>query len=185
MTTTGPAILFVAAAMGFGWALYYDFRRGKVAVAGGFFKPTYAERRVDPLFFWGALTLKSVVLSTILFFLGSNMLRSEAMRPLTPSGFHRFTGVELCTGDQLSDRSSDAERNTVPGFAFHVEVQLDRSCPSKFEDKLAMLAPRECATDKVKSGGCYVKDAWPHATEHTTVIVKPLTADRYEVRFWE
>jgi hypothetical protein len=101
------------------------------------------------------------------------------------SEFERYTGIGLCASDRLLDRTSDQERNLTPGFAFHVELELDRSCDPQFEEKLSAVSRQECTPTRVKAGGCFVADASPLAQKHSSLTVKPLSANRYDVRFWE
>lgn len=104
---------------------------------------------------------------------------------LQASDFERYTGVKLCASDRLLDRTSDQERDVTPGFTFHVELELDRRCHPQFEERLARLSLQGCTPTRARAEGCFVEDASPHAEKHSSLIVKPLSANRYEVRFWE
>lgn len=101
------------------------------------------------------------------------------------SEFERYTGIKLCVSDQLLDRTSEQKRDVTPGYVFHVELALDRACHPDFEEKLATLSPRECTPTRVKAEGCFVEDASPHAEKHSSFAVRPISANRYDVRFWE
>jgi hypothetical protein len=124
------------------------------------------------------------------FLVGTGMLVLAGCLPAADPGsnrsdFEKYTSLKLCPGDRLVDRTTSQERDTTPGFSFHIEVQLNRSCAAQFEHQLAILDPTGCGPARLRATGCFIQDVWPHAKKHTTLYVTPISASRYDVRFAE
>lgn len=145
-------------------------------------------RRHDRPLVWakrGMAIYRTLFLAALTVVFGAYALEAINSRPFSQAEFEHYTGVELCAGDRVDDQSSLEERDTVPGFSYHLRVQLDRSCHRQFEDKVAALWPKECEANRIKASGCQIQDAWPHAKKHTSMSLTPLSPDHYDVRLWE
>lgn len=93
-------------------------------------------------------------------------------------------GVELCRTARVTDLTTDAERNSYPGYSYHVSLQLDTACDSAFRQQLAELAPPECPVRTLRRHGCTIHDVARAAGRHATVLVVPGRSGAYDVRFF-
>ena len=105
--------------------------------------------------------------------------------PVTNADVRHYTGLLLCPSTLVRDLTSNQERDTTPGFSFHVSIALDPSCETSFRNQLAGLAKSGCTTDASLSRGCYVEDAYPKAGEHTSIIVSKVGRRTYDMRFYQ
>jgi hypothetical protein len=105
--------------------------------------------------------------------------------PLTISDFKHYTGIALCPAARFRDVTTPEERDTTPGFSFHVKLGLSPKCAKDFERQLAALSPPECASNLLRPDGCHVEDAYAVAGVHTSIIARPIATGEYDVRFWE
>ena len=105
--------------------------------------------------------------------------------PITTDDVRHDTGISLCQSTLVRDLTSSEERDTVPGFSFHVEFSLDSACESSFRKQLAELPTSSCALTTDLSQACYVEDAFPKAAEHTSIMVSALGRRTYDMRFYQ
>lgn len=105
--------------------------------------------------------------------------------PVTVRDFKRYTGVALCPAAQIRDLTTPEERDTTPGFSFHVRLKLNRTCAAAFERQLARVSPSDCASNLLRPHGCTVDDAYAASGMHTSIATVPIAPGEYDVRFWE
>lgn len=94
-----------------------------------------------------------------------------------------YTGLQLCPGAVVRDLTTVEERDTTPGFSFHVELVMDASCIAEFEQQLGVMG---CPTP-LSAVGCYVQDASKHGlTErHTSLMIGPSSEGQFDLRFYQ
>ena len=85
----------------------------------------------------------------------------------------------------MKDLTTPEERDTVPGFSYHVALQLDATCEASFRRQLALLRSSSCEAAADLSRGCFVQDAYPRASEHTSIAVSSRGSGGYDMRFYE
>lgn len=121
---------------------------------------------------------------TLLAFL-TTAIASCSPKPVTPNDVTRYTGVRLCDGAQVRDLTTPQERDTTPGYSFHVELLLPPTCEGAFEGQLAAFPASSCA-HMAPASPCSVDDAsLGGATKKpTTIIATPLGGGRYDLRFY-
>lgn len=95
-----------------------------------------------------------------------------------------YTGIDLCPSARVIDLTTAAERDTVPGFSFHVGLSLDRACDASFRRQLAAISPPDCAATALRRHGCTILDVARHAGPHATIIVVPADRGHYDMRFY-
>jgi hypothetical protein len=107
--------------------------------------------------------------------------------PVGADDVTRYTGLTLCPGSLITDRTTAEERDTVPGFSFHVVLKLDQSCEAKLIDQLARLSPRGCPPAWTRQRGCYIEDASVVGLtkKRTSIMITPAGAGRYDLRFYQ
>lgn len=103
--------------------------------------------------------------------------------PVTVRDINNYTGIVLCPAAAVRDLTTKEERDTTPGFSFHVTVGLTPDCAASFERQLATLSPTECTLERVRASGCFVQDAYPTSTKHSSIMVHPLGGNRFDLRF--
>lgn len=106
-------------------------------------------------------------------------------QPISAADVHHYTGLQLCPTAQVIDLTTPRERDTVPGFSYHIRLDLDRTCGSSLQTQLAKLWPSECPAAKLNADGCFIQDAWPKAAKHTTIVMRPLGGNRFDLAFYE
>jgi hypothetical protein len=104
--------------------------------------------------------------------------------PGSVDGVHHYTGLALCDGTKVNDLTTPEERETVPGFSYHVAFRLDAACQASFRRQLAELPGNNCPANGDLSRGCSVQDAYPKANKHTTITVTSLGSGQYDMRFF-
>jgi hypothetical protein len=104
--------------------------------------------------------------------------------PVTAKDIQHYTGIELCPAAAVHDLTSKEERDTTPGFSFHVTLGVPSDCVASFERQLAKLSPSECSPERVLGPGCFVRDAYPTAGKHTSIMVHRLGDNRFDLRFY-
>lgn len=109
-----------------------------------------------------------------------------APKPTTAADVTRYTSLRLCDGGAVRDLTTPEERDTAPGFSFHVDVVLPLACKEDFERQLATLAGSQCA-HLAQGIGCFVEDASVRGAtkKHTSVMARPLGGAHYDLRFYE
>jgi hypothetical protein len=106
-------------------------------------------------------------------------------RPFDKSDIKKYTSIELCSAASVQDLTAREEYDTIPAFSYHVSVEMPHICVHSFLEQLAMLSPRECSPERVESSGCFVQDAFPSASKHTTITIRPTGSGRFDMRFVE
>lgn len=103
--------------------------------------------------------------------------------PVNASSVREYTGLRLCPGAVVRDLTATEQRDTTPGFSFHVELAMNASCTSEFERQLRAMG---CPTP-LSTGGCYVQDASKYGVteRHTSISIHPSSAGRYNLRFYQ
>jgi len=104
--------------------------------------------------------------------------------PVTAVDIRHYTGLSLCEGAPVKDLTTRQERDTVPGFSYHVAFRLNASCEASFREQLAALPTSGCHATGDLSRGCAVEDAYPKADKHTAIMVTSLGSGQYEMRFY-
>jgi hypothetical protein len=113
------------------------------------------------------------------------LLASCSAPPVRASDITHYTGLTLCPGARVTDLTTPEERDTTPGFSFHVVLTLDRACEAQLIQQLAELSARDCSPAWTRKNGCVVLDAsvGGRTRKHTSVGVTPLGSGRYDLRF--
>lgn len=103
--------------------------------------------------------------------------------PVNASFVREYTGLRLCPGAVVRDLTTTEERDTTPGFSFHVELAMSASCSSEFEQQLGAMG---CPTP-LSTGGCYVQDTSKYGVSerHTSLGIHPSSQGRYDLRFYQ
>jgi hypothetical protein len=101
------------------------------------------------------------------------------------SDLKRETNIRLCPGAGVQDLTTQQERNTTPGFSYHLRLSLDPTCARDFERQLSSISPRECPIEWLRKNGCTVMDTYAASGKHTTIMAKPISPDKYDVRFYQ
>ena len=93
-----------------------------------------------------------------------------------------YRSLRLCNGAVVRDLTTPEERDTTPGFSFHVDLALPPACKADFEKQLATLAGADCI-----AADCFVEDTSVHGAtkKHTTIMTRALGGTRYDLRFFE
>lgn len=104
--------------------------------------------------------------------------------PVKSADVEHYTGILLCPSAVVRDLTTGEERNTTPGFSFHVEIVVKSACEASFRKQLAALPTSGCAATANLSGGCFVKDAFPKASKSTSIMVFASGEHRYDLRFY-
>jgi hypothetical protein len=104
----------------------------------------------------------------------------------TVADIARYTSLRLCNGTIVHDLTSPGERDTTPGFSFHVEVVLPPTCTADFERQIAMLGGDACSAWPQRTE-CFVEDASTRGAtkKHSTIMAKALGGAHYDLRFYE
>lgn len=105
--------------------------------------------------------------------------------PVAVDDFRHYTGIALCPAARIRDLTTPDERDTTPGFSFHVRLQLNQECAASFERQLARLSPPACSSNLLRPNGCMVDDAYAASGMHASIATVPITTGIYDVRFWE
>src|SRR3954464_5487930 len=108
---------------------------------------------------------------TLLCFAGLAFVGACSPTPVTVADVRRYTGIGLCDAAGLKDLTTHEERETVPGFSYHVALQFDATCEASFRRQLALLPASSCDRTADLSRGCFVQDAYPTASKHTSIAV--------------
>ena len=61
-----------------------------------------------------------------------------------------FTGIELCPAAAVQDVTTKEERDTTPGFSFHVIVWLALKCAALFKRQVVAISRTECALEHMR-----------------------------------
>lgn len=104
--------------------------------------------------------------------------------PVTVLDIKDYTGVDLCPAAAVHDVTTKEERDTTPGFSFHVIVGLTPKCAASLEKQLVAISPTECTLEHVRGQGCFVKDAYPTSAKHSSIMVHPVGRNRFDLRFY-
>lgn len=104
--------------------------------------------------------------------------------PVSRSTITQYTGLELCADVDVRDLTTPQERDTVPGFSFHVELGMTPQCRQAFERQLAEMG---CSATLTPAHGCHVEDASGHGRtrHHASIMVRPLSNGRYDLRVYQ
>ncbi|WP_150291604.1 hypothetical protein [Sphingobium estronivorans] len=102
---------------------------------------------------------------------------------VTQTEIKEYMGLEICRTAEVHDLTTPEERNTTPGFSYHIKLQFDPECADQFKRQLQRISPVECAMERVQVTGCWIQDAKPQSGKHTSVAVHPLGATSFDVRF--
>ena len=121
-------------------------------------------------------------LSSYAVFMGVSACSAD---PVTTADVRRYTGLSLCSSASVRDLTSNQERDTTPGYYFHVRIALDPTCDSSFRNQLAGLPKSGCTTAASLNQGCYVEDAYPKAAKHTSIMVSEVGRRTYDMRFYQ
>jgi hypothetical protein len=107
--------------------------------------------------------------------------------PVNASDVKRYTGVRLCDAATVRDRTTPEERDTTPGFSFHVVLRMPAACQRDFEAQLAEIAGAECPNWPHAQRACLILDASKRGStkKHTTVNATALGGGLYDLRFYE
>jgi len=105
--------------------------------------------------------------------------------PVTKSGIERYTGIKLCPGATVHDLTTVEERDTTPGFSYHVTLDVPLSCAASFERQLAALSHNECTPERLRRTGCFMQDVYPAVEKRSSMMIGPLRANRFDLRFYE
>lgn len=109
----------------------------------------------------------------------------SSANPVTKSDIKQYTGINLCPAVTIEDLTTTEERDTTPGFSFHVAIDMPPACTASFERQLAALSRDECSSMRVRQSGCSMQAAYPAAAEHTSTMIYPLSGNRFDLRFYE
>jgi hypothetical protein len=103
--------------------------------------------------------------------------------PINPSFVREYTGLQLCQGATVRDLTTAEERDTTPGFTFHVELAMSPSCTPDFEQQLGTMG---CPTP-LSRAGCGVQDTSKYGVteRHTSLSIHPTSEGRYDLRFYQ
>ena len=101
------------------------------------------------------------------------------------SDLKRETGVELCPSANVQDLTTQEEQDTTPGFSRHLLLSLDPTCARDFERQLSAISPRDCSIELLRNNGCAVMDTYTSSGRHTSIIARPISPDKYDVRFYQ
>lgn len=114
------------------------------------------------------------------------ILNGCAPRPMDVSELRHYTGLKLCDGARVHDLSTRQERDTTPGFSFHVTLAMPQMCRSSFEGQVRRLAGGNCASLSDRFA-CFVMDASASGTTHihTSLAVQQTAGSEYDLRFYE
>ena len=104
---------------------------------------------------------------------------------VTASDIRHYTSIALCPTASVSDLTTQEERDTVPGFSFHVMLKMDAPCAISFERQLAAVAPVECVRNRLHVAGCYAIGNETKTAMHTTIVVRPTGKGLYDLRFFD
>lgn len=109
-----------------------------------------------------------------------------APKPTTAADVKQYTSLRLCNGAKVRDLTTPEERDTTPGFSFHVDLVLPPACKADFESQLATLGGGQCV-HSAEGADCLVQDASVHGAtkKHTSIMAKALGGARYDLRFYE
>ena len=116
---------------------------------------------------------------------GTAFVSACSPTPVTVADVRHYTGIGLCDAAGLKDLTTQQERDTVPGFSYHVALNLNATCEASFRRQLAQLPTSSCYAAADLSGGCFVQDAYPTASKHTSIVVTSLGSGRYDMSFYE
>lgn len=107
--------------------------------------------------------------------------------PMMRADVSRYTGLQLCEATAVRDLTSREERDTTPGFSFHVQLDLPADCEAALAAQMARLEPAHCGSWPKVSRICFIQDASIRgpAKKHTTIMAEALGGGRYDVRFYE
>jgi hypothetical protein len=95
-----------------------------------------------------------------------------------------YTGLSLCQGADVRDLTTREEKETTPGYSYHVALTLDAGCEASFRKQLAELPGNNCNATGDLSRGCAVEDAYPKAQKHTSITLRSLRPGQYDMSFW-
>lgn len=101
------------------------------------------------------------------------------------SDLKRETSIQFCPNAGVQDFTTPQERDTTPGFSYHLRLTLDPACARDFERQLSAISPKECPIEWLRKNGCTVMDSYAAAGKHTTIMAKPMSPGQYDVRFFQ
>lgn len=131
------------------------------------------------------MSLSNVACRSIVMLTLAGSSACSTADPVTSRDFKRYTGVTLCPAAQIRDLTTPEERDTTPGFSFHVRLKLNRACAAAFERQLAEVSPPACASNLIRPYGCMIDDAYPASGIHTTIATVAVAPSDYDVRIYE
>jgi hypothetical protein len=107
-------------------------------------------------------------------------------KPLGLADIEHYTGLRPCEGSVARDLTTNAERNTTPGFSFHVQLQVPPACTGPFEAQVRALPGAHCGGWPQSARTCFVEDEPKgRAQKHTNVAAHTLGGASYDLRLWE
>jgi len=105
--------------------------------------------------------------------------------PASSDDVEHYTGISLCPSTRVEDLTTEQERDTAPGFSYHVQLTMDRLCARDFELQLSRISQGACTPDLLRSSGCSVQDASGVTGKHVSISALVIGAGRYDVRFYQ